>query len=419
MTSPPNTTTAGFLGFKDDTRYRWWALVLAMLTYGSIAGAARLCMPVLFPDIARDLDLSLVAIGTVWGMDPLAGVFIGIPGGLLVDRFGIKRTLAVACFLAGVFGAVRGFSSDFITMAAFMFLFGVMAAVIPSITPKVTAVWFNGKQLALANGLLNVSWSVGAVIATLSSATLLAPLLGGWRNVLFLFGAPPAFLGILWWFTGREPKSKEAALQAAAAASIPFKKSLSDVFRIRNVWLLGLVLMFYWGTNMGYTGYLPTYLRNIGWEPAMADTAMTLLSGFGALGVMPLVMLSNKLGTRKGVMLFIVAVIAISVALIPYVDEAGIWVLIVIGGLIRAAPAAIGNTMLFEMKEIGSKYAGTAIGLTNSLGMIGAFAAPPIGNSLEEFSVGAGILFWAAMSAVSIPLLLMMKEPKPEPLLAR
>jgi nitrate/nitrite transporter NarK len=83
-----------------------------MLTYGSVVGLERMCMPVLFKEISLDLNLSLVSVGTIWGMDPLAGVLIAIPGGLLVDRFGIKRTLAVICILAGLLGALRDSRTD-------------------------------------------------------------------------------------------------------------------------------------------------------------------------------------------------------------------------------------------------------------------------------------------------------------------
>ena len=129
-------------------------------------------------------------------MDPLAGVFIGLPSGLLADRFGIKRTLTVLCILAGVFGALRGFSVNFITLAATMFLFGLMAAATPSVVPKVTAEWFSGKRLGLANAMLNVAWSIGAMVATQFSATVFSPLLGGWRNVMFLYGVPAVRAGL-------------------------------------------------------------------------------------------------------------------------------------------------------------------------------------------------------------------------------
>lgn len=398
------------ISVQDSSRYRWYILLLAMMTYGSIAGSARLCMPVLFPEISTELGLSMVAIGTIWGMDPLAGVFLGLPGGLLADRFGVKRMLTVVCILAGVFGALRGFSIDFLSMAAFMFLFGLMAAVTPSIVPKVTAVWFAGRRLGLANGMLNVAWSIGAVLATFSSATLLSPWLGGWRNVLFFFGAPPVLLGLLWWLTGREPQKQDAAY--APVNGEPLRTALASVTRIKEVWVMGIVLLTYWGSNMGFGGYLPMYLRNVGWEPALADSAMTVFMGIGVFGVIPMVLYSDKVGSRKKVMIFSILILASSIGLIPLVSTTGVWVLLIIGGLLRSGVAALANTLIFEIKGVGGTYGGTAIGLTNTLGMLGAFAAPPVGNSLTAFNDDLPIFFWALLAVMALPLLLLLKETK-------
>jgi MFS family permease len=393
---------------QESSHYRWYILLLAMVTYGSIAGAARLCMPVLFPEISKELGLSMVAVGTIWGMDPLAGVFLGLPSGLLADRLGVKRTLTVICILAGVFGALRGFSVNFLTMAVFMFLFGLMAAVVPSVVPKVTAVWFAGRRLGLANGLLYVAWSIGAVTATLSSATLLSHWLGGWRNVLFFFGSPPVLLGLLWWLTGREPQKQDAVYAPITAE--PLRTALSRVTRIRQVWMMGVILLTYWGANMGFGGYLPLYLRNIGWEPAMADSAMTVFSGIGVFGVIPMVLYSDKIGSRKVVIIFSTIVLALSIGLVPVVGTTGVWILLILGGLIRTGVTSLANTLIFEIKGVGGTYGGTAIGLTNTLGMLGAFAAAPIGNSFTVFSNDMPLFFWALLIAASLPLLFLVKE---------
>ena len=250
---------------KNNPNYKWYILFLTMLTYALIAGVARLCMPVLFKEIADNLHLDNTAIGTIWGMDPLAGIFVGLPSGLLADRFGIKRTLTVLCILAGVFGALRGFSTSFLTLAGTMFLFGLMAAAAPSVVPKVTAEWFSGKRLGLANGILNVAWSIGAMFATQLSATTFSPLLGGWRNVIFLYAVPCVALGLLWLFTGREPDKTENP--ELLTIKVPFRESLSHVIRMKQVWIIGLVFLTNWGASMGFIGYLPTYLKNQGWAP--------------------------------------------------------------------------------------------------------------------------------------------------------
>ena len=393
---------------QNSTSYRWYILILAMLTYGSIAGSARLCMPVLFPEIVKELDLSMVAIGTIWGMDPLAGVFLGLLGGLLADRFGVKRMLTVVCILAGVFGALRGFSVDFLSMAAFMFLFGLMAAVIPSIVPKVTAIWFGGNRLGLANGMLNVSWSFGAILATLSSATLLSPWLGGWRYVLFFFGIPPVLAGLLWWWTGREPGKPNT--DHIPVNGEPLRSAFNKVIRIRGVWVMGIIALTYSGSNMGFGGYLPLYLRNVGWEPEIADIAMTVFNGIGVAGVIPMVLYSDRIGSRRMVIFFAILVLASCMGLIPLVSRTGVWILLLVGGLVRAGAAALINTMIFEIKGVGGKYGGTAIGLTNTLGMLGASVAPPLGNSLTVINGDAPIYSWAILAVLALPLLLLMRE---------
>lgn len=392
---------------KRSPNYRWYILTLTMMVYAVIAGTARLCMPVLFKEISDDLGLSLVQVGTIWGMDPLAGVFIGLPGGLLADRFGVKRTITVVCILAGILGALRGLSVNFVTMAITMFLFGFTAAATPSIVPKVTAEWFSGERLGLANALLNVAWSIGALAATMLSATVLSPWLGGWRNVMYFFGAPAVALGLLWWFTGREPDKTE--LPEAATSQIPFKQAISRVIRIKEVWIIGVVNLFTWGASMGFVGYLPLYLRYIGWTPAAADSAITVFNGITLVGSIPMVLLSDKLQSRRGVFILSIGGFVVSLALLPYVNALGIWLLILVGGFLRSGAGTLVNVIIFENKDVGSSYGGTAIGLASTVSMLGAFLAPPLGNSLEKFDLGLPFVFWAGLGFLAIPLIGLIK----------
>lgn len=383
-------------------------LGLSMMAFLLIGGLSRMGMPVLFDEISGDLGLSLTAIGVVWGMDPLAGVFIGLPGGLLADRFGVRRTITVVCILAGIFGAARGLSFNFITMSLSMFLFGLMAATMPTIVPKVTAQWFKGKELGVTNALLNVLWSIGAMISTMTSATLFSPLLGGWRRVMFLYGLPCVLLGILWFFTGREPEEHEKDKKGGMDTET-LKASLQHVLSIRDIRYLGLVLLTLWGSSMGLIGYLPLYLRNIGWTPIRADSAITLLSGISCIGAVPVVLLSERTGSRKSVLIISVIFMMISLFLLPFFSGPAVWFLLVLNGLMRTGAFALINVIVIEMKEVGTRYAGTAIGLVSSFGMMGAFAAPPIGNSLNVFGPGFPFIFWALLLVAGLPLFLQIK----------
>jgi NNP family nitrate/nitrite transporter-like MFS transporter len=377
-----------------------------MLAYAIIAGVARMCIPVLFKQISDDLGLSVFQVGVIWGMDPLAGVFVGLPAGLLADRFGVKRTITVLCILAGIFSALRGLSNSFVTMAMTMFLFGLMAAATPSIVPKVTTEWFSGKRLGLANALLNIAWSVGSILASLLSATVLSPWLGGWRNVIYFFSAPAVLLGLLWWFTGKEPERSQSSI---TRGQISFKQSLSHVIRMKQVWLIGIATLFTWGASMGFLGYLPLYLRNIGWSDAAADSAITVFNGVTLIGSIPMVLLSDKLKTRKGVLGLSLGALAVGLIALPYINTIGVWLMIGICGFLRSGTGSLFNVMIFETKSIGSTYGGTAIGLASTISMIGAFIAPGLGNSLDSVSQGAPFVFWGILAALAVPVLFFIK----------
>jgi sugar phosphate permease len=294
-------------------------------------------------------------------------------------------------------------------LAATTFIFGIMAAMAPSIAPKTTAVWFSRKQLGLTNALLQVAWSVGAMFATMTSATILSPLLGGWRNVLFLFGAPAIVIGLLWLFTGREPKRGE--VPDAGVNTVPLRQALSKVVRIKEVWIYGFIAVTIWGANMGLNGYLPLYLRDSGWAPAAADGAMTILMAAGLVGVIPMVLIANRLKAQQEFFLFSVIVMIVSLILIPILEGSGaVWPLFIISSFLRSAMPALMNTLIFEIKGVGGTYGGTAIGLASSLGMAGATFAPPAGNSLSVFGLGVPFFFWAALASVSLPAFLILKR---------
>ncbi|HEX7475226.1 MAG TPA: MFS transporter [Dehalococcoidales bacterium] len=391
-----------------------------MLTYGTVAGMERLCMPVLFKEISTDLNLSVVSLGTIWGMDPLAGIFVGVIGGALADRFGMKRTLGVICILAGLFSALRGLSTGFWSLAASMFLFGGMAAMTPSISPKTAAIWFERKQLGLINAFINLSWSVGAMIATMTTATFLSPAVGGWQNALFILSIPAVIVGILWFVTGRDPVKNETEKAQAGSnpvafnepVQVPLRQALSHVIHLKEVWLLGFISLALWGANTGFIGYLPLYLRNQGWEPAAADGLFTVFNGASMAGMIPMVLLANRLKAHKRVLFLSLVITVAFMALTPIVSSGFLWAVILTATFLRSAAFAITNVLIFEIKGVGSTYGGTATGLVSSIAMIGAFAAPPLGNSLAAVGTGAPFFFWAGLASISLPVFLLFGQKK-------
>ena len=384
----------------NESKYKWYIITLSALTHIFVMAVQNSCMPVLFPEISEDLGLNIVQLGTVWGMVGFGAIFVVLIGGLLGDRFGVKRTLSLVCFLAGLAGASRGLSGDFFSLASTMFLFGLTSAITATIGLKAIHVWFPRQQLGLANGIITFSVAVGLIIGPLISATVMSPLLGGWRNVMFLYGSIAFVLGIPWLLIRSNPNEDESS--TGSETTVPLRQLLSKVVRNRNIWLLGLIFMGHSGCNMGMRGYLPSYLREIGWTAASADGALAVASVASLVGVVPVVFLSHRLGSRKAFILGTVLVTAIGVSLLSVTEGLMIWFAVVISGLVWDGYMATLHTMVMETEGIDSEYTGTAVGLVHTIGRLGVVFSPPVGNSLARTNPSLAFVFWAVVAVVPL-----------------
>ncbi|MFC1933035.1 CynX/NimT family MFS transporter [Chloroflexota bacterium] len=365
-------------------------------------------MPVLFDEISEELGLSVVQVGTVWGMFPLGGILLALIGGMLCDRFGTRLTLGISCLLSGLFGAARGLSGDFITLAATMLLFGFPAGVLPLVMPKAIGTWFQGRNLSIALSIASISMALGFTLGTLLSATVFSPLLGGWRNVIFSYGGISIVLGFLWFLTRANPGTVEAS--ANNLSTISFRQATSHVFRIRAVWLLAIILLGHASCVQGMLGYLPLYLRKIGWIAASADGAAASFHVASIIATIPIALLSNKLASRKVVIYATLIMTTIGVALLSVVSGSMIWLLVIIAGIFRDGFMAIFMTTLVETEGVGATYAGTAMGLILTFVRLGEFVSPPIGNSLANISLSSPFLLWGFLAVIALVASYFLKE---------
>jgi MFS family permease len=76
------------------------------------------------------LGLSLVELGAIWGMFPLAVAVFCIPMGIAADRYGVRLIVGIGVLVAAAGGALRGTSTGFAPLLAWMFLFGMGYATI-------------------------------------------------------------------------------------------------------------------------------------------------------------------------------------------------------------------------------------------------------------------------------------------------
>ncbi len=403
--------------------YRWLILALAALTFTLVMGMPSMALPVLFPEIAADLGLSIVQVGFVWGIASLTGIVMGLMGGIIGDTIGAKRTLVIACAFIGVTGALRGFANGYALLMITTFLYGLATPVIATIIHKVCGIWFPGRQLGMANGIVATGMALGFMLGSLLGATVLSPWLGGWRNVMFAFGIVAILFSAIWSMTRATPRAdttnnattnEETTAATTAAIATPRRPplwaGLRHVAQLRNVWLLGLTLFGLSGAIQGTLGYLPSYLRAVGWEPAPADSALASFHAMSMCAAIPFALLSDRLGKRRELLLVSAAMTGVGFALLVFASGPLVWVAVILAGLTRDGFMAIFMTQVLELKGVGVRYAGTATGFTVGCAMLGNVIAPPLGNSLEGLGLSLPFLLWAGMVLIALVGLASVRE---------
>lgn len=393
---------------NDQSSYRWFLLALTGITGTFVASIPFSCMPALFKEISEDLGLSLVQIGTVWGFASLAGIFVSILAGVLGDKFGVKLVIILSCILAGITGSLRGFSSNFLTLSITTFLNGVVRLILPINLTKAIGIWFRGKNLGVAMGISAMGMGLGLMLGPMISASVLSPWLGSWRNVLHLYGALAIIVGVLWIPFGREPLHDDSVKMDFD--TVPLRQAFSRLIRLKALWLIGLLMLFRVGGLMGTTGYLPLYLREQGWSVASADGTLAAFYGVSMLCVVPLSLLSDKLGSRKAIMFPALIITMVSLFLLPVVEGNTIWLLMVLAGIFMDGFMALVVTMLLETEGVGPQYSGIALGIVFTITHVGSVLSPPLGNSLASLNERFPFFFWAGLSVIALVVLVFTRD---------
>ncbi len=399
------------MNIKELPGQKWTArhrgiMALLVATGGLVAAVQVSCLPPLFKEISEDLGLDVVEIGSIWGFSNLAGIVVAIIGGVLVDRFGVRRVLIITCILTGITGALRGLADNFTILTVTVILNGAVRLIIPVAATSSIALWFKGPRLGLAMGISAMGMGLGLMLGTLLSATVLSPWLGGWRNVLFVLGGIAVFVGLLWLFFGKPPGTTPEKKNPA----VPLMQGLKELVHVRAIWIIGLILLFRSGCMTGINGYVPYYLREIGWSEAAADGTLSAFFAASTICVIPLAYLSDRLGSRKAIMVPAVVVATICVGLLPLLEGAGVWAIMIITGMFMDGFMSLTTTITAEAEGVKPAYAGIAFGMVLTFGNIGGVVAPPLGNALATTAQpGMPFFFWAGLSAISLILLLLYR----------
>jgi len=172
---------------------RWVALALIFITRTSM-GFQFQSIGSVGPLLVADLGLSYAQLGTLIGLYLLPGVALALVGGMIGQRIGDRRAVVVSLAVMVVGGVLTAWSAGFAGAAAGRLLGGAGAVLMNILLVKITADWFDGREMATAMAVMLTAWPVGLGLATATLGMLATAT--SWRIAL-LVAAATAALGLV------------------------------------------------------------------------------------------------------------------------------------------------------------------------------------------------------------------------------
>ena len=252
--------------------FRWKAryTVLSILFVSWIVSFMdRMVMSVAAPYIANDFHLSSLAMGVVMSAFFASYSISHIPGGMLADRFGVRKVATLALLWWSVFTAISGAVANLTQMLVARFLFGLGEGMYPACVFKTVAVWFPTGERATANGIRQAAAPLGSALSPLVVVGIMS--FWEWRTAFYSLFFPGILIALLVWvFIPDKPAessrvSPEELLEIEERRVVTIQKpearvSLLKTFKEPIILKYFFVVFAFDIAYWGFTTWLPTYL---------------------------------------------------------------------------------------------------------------------------------------------------------------
>jgi sugar phosphate permease len=372
----------------------WLVWGLAATLY-LIAFYQRVAPAVITGELSAEFGLSAASLGNLSAFYFYGYVAMQIPTGLLADRFGPRKVLALGAAATAAGTLLFALAPDVAVANAGRLAIGAAAGVGFVSMLKLASHWMPSRQFAFVSG---VAVFAGVVGATLAGAPLrMAVDAFGWREVMGASAAVTFAAAIAIWLVVRDdpgdrgyesyfPSHAHEGRPASVAAQI------REVLSYRNIWLLLAVPGAFSAIMLTFAGLwgVPFLVTQYGFtirEAALLASAMLIVWSASSMAYGPL---SQRMGRRKPIYAAgLVASLALwsVVVFVPGMPRA--MLVTVLLGVAVAGGAFIVN-FAFAKESVPARLAGTVSGIANMGVMLGGMLMQPlVGFMLDRHWDGA------------------------------
>jgi MFS family permease len=367
---------------------RRWSVLLAGTFVLAAQASAYSGLAVLAPEFRDHYELSLSQIGVLLGGSSVGALLTLLPWGLAADRIGERTTATIGMFGAAGALSAAAYATSFELLLVFLFVMAALAASTNTATGRAVTSWFARSERGFALGVRQTAIPIGGFAA----AFAVPPLVDAWG----LRGALLALAVLL----------LVAALVAAALMVEGPIRTVEDEadllrhpLRDRRIWRIASGSSLLLVTQIMVTGFVVLFLESQrGFSHAAAGAVLGGINVVGAAGRLAGGRLSDRLGTRIGLILRIAVGTAVAVGIAAVLVGGPDWMLcvaLVVGG--GLSMSWNGLAVAATVEAVGPQRAGAALGLQQTMLQTAVVLAPlAFAPFVSATSWGAGFAVAAA-----------------------
>ncbi len=382
---------------KQSAPLVWSVILLHMLNH-VISGA----MPILYPDIMAEFNLSYSQLGLIRSAATFAAGFPQLLVGLLRRWFSGRVLVGVGNLINAVMNIAIALSNNFWSFFGFSVAAGIGSStqhpVGASLITAATDPAERGKMLGLNQSFPSIAFSFVPLI----TAYLITRM--GWRSALGILSVPALLLSIYLLVFVRGSASVEGKTKDALNLG-KLREQLRNK-NVLNISLLRSVMAF----RMGVRTFLPLYFIDVlGFTPEKSSLLYSVLLFGGVFGPIFWGWLSDRMD-RKPLIVGIMAASSLGYLAMNWVTS--FWGLVVLLFLIGFfVQTVVVQNVLSD--SVPRDQLDQIFGLYFTIGFtLASFSSIIFGYVVEIFGFNVGFYYIAAVTGISLIPAFLIKEPR-------
>jgi ACS family D-galactonate transporter-like MFS transporter len=216
-------------------------LMLVLVTIGTMINYLdRTVMSVAAPFLAKDLGLNAALMGLAFSAFSWTYAAAQIPGGVLLDRFGVRVTYFASVTLWSLCTLAQGLATGLASLVGARLALGIAEAPAFPSNSRILSTWFPQQERARATGVYSIGQYFG--LAFLSPVLFWITAELGWRALFIIVGLAGVVFGFIWFALYRDPhesqRVNQAELDHIAAGGGLGDRTAATRFEWRNIGFL-------------------------------------------------------------------------------------------------------------------------------------------------------------------------------------